>query len=82
MRRSIDDAKIREWLIAYVAASQEIPANRIDAAASFDELGLDSVAIVTMTEDLGRWLDRTVDPLTPYDHVTITDLADFLGDGA
>jgi acyl carrier protein len=51
---------------------------RVDCDMSFDELGLDSVALVTLTEEVGRWLGVDVDPLSPYDHVTIVEFADFL----
>jgi acyl carrier protein len=62
---------INAWIVQYIARLLECPANAVDCNKTFDQLGLDSMMLVVMSEDLGRWLRRDIDPTAAYDHPTI-----------
>ena len=73
---TVDD--IHYWLVAYVAKHQKISVDTVNPVVPFTDLGLDSLALVVMTEDLGRMLGKDVDPTVAYEHETIAALSRFL----
>jgi acyl carrier protein len=73
---------IETWLVSYLAERLGIAAAKISPDVRFDRLGVDSLGAVVMTEDLQGWLGLAIDPTTPFDHPTITDLAAHLAGAA
>lgn len=66
---------IVQWLKGYISDVLAVPVEKINADASFQQLGLDSSAAVGMTGDLGEWLKRDIDAAAAYDHPNIRALA-------
>jgi acyl carrier protein len=73
--------EIRNWLIAYCARTLGIDKGTIDADKPFDELGLESLTLVVLTEELAQLTGRDIDPVSPYDYPTINALAMFVATG-
>ena len=67
-----------DWLLNYIAALRKLTLTRDDAHRPFDELGLDSKDLAVMTDELGRAFGIEVDPLMPYEYVTVADLTGYL----
>src|ERR1700694_861894 len=61
-------AEVEAWIIAYVARLLGYPEATIGRGRSFKEIGLDSMMVVVMTEELGGWLRRDIDPTTAYSY--------------
>ncbi|MDM0053046.1 type I polyketide synthase [Variovorax sp. J22R115] len=73
-----DDARpgsIRNWIVAWMAARLGVAPVRLDVQAPFATLGLDSLAAVQLSGDLGRWLARSLSPTIVFDHPTPEALA-------
>ncbi len=66
---------IRRWLVAAVAESLGIPAERVEAHASFRRLGLDSMAAGALAARLSKWLGRPVPITLLWEHPNIDELA-------
>ena len=71
---------IRQWLIRRVARQLGTDPSQIDAAVSFDELGLDSIVGVKISGELERLLGRRLSPALLFDHGSIEELARYLAD--
>ncbi len=72
-------AEVEAWIVAYVSRLLALPEQSIGRARTFKEIGLDSMMVVVMTEELGGWLRRDIDPTTAYNYPTIrTFVADVL----
>ena len=74
------ETEIKTWLVDYLAEALEIDPQQIDPSLPFQDYGLDSSAAVTLTGDLGEWLDRELDPTLLVDYTTIEELATYLGE--
>jgi acyl carrier protein len=68
-------AEISAWIISYVARLLGCSEATIDRARTFDEIGLDSMMVIVMTEELGTWVRRDIDPTKAYDYPTIESFA-------
>ena len=64
-------------LIGLVAKITRIPASRIDAEADFEHLGLDSIMIASLNNELKDWVGRLEATLF-YKYKTLSSLADYL----
>jgi acyl carrier protein len=71
---------IEEWLTDYLAPLLKIPSDRIDPRRPFAEYGLDSLAAVTLSGDLERWLGVQLSPTLAWDYPTIQSLARHLAE--
>jgi acyl carrier protein len=74
----LTDSDIREWMTGYIARLRGIEKSRIGGATRFEDLGLDSMMVIIMTEEMGNWLGRAIEPTAAYDHPTIGDFARFV----
>jgi acyl carrier protein len=68
-------AEISAWITGYIARLLGRPETTINRALTFDEVGLDSMMVIVMTEELGTWLRRDIDPTSAYDYPTIEEFA-------
>ena len=71
---------IRDWLIDKIAQSAGIPPAEIDRERPFAHYGLDSVAAVSMSEEIGEWLGRRLPSAVAYDYPTIDALTRYLAE--
>lgn len=71
-------ADIESWMIAYVSRVLGIDRAKIDPTRYFNNNGLDSLTTIVMTEELGRWLGREIEPTLPYDHPSIRRFSAYL----
>jgi acyl transferase domain-containing protein/acyl-CoA synthetase (AMP-forming)/AMP-acid ligase II/acyl carrier protein len=69
---------IQTWIVAQIAERIGIDPDELDVRKPLRSYGLDSVANVAITGDLGVWLGRELSPTLIYDHPTIEDLAQHL----
>ncbi|AEG91558.1 acyl carrier protein [Ramlibacter tataouinensis] len=69
---------IENWMVSYVSRVLGVDRARIDPGRYFNNNGLDSLTTIVMTEELGRWLGREIDPTLPYDHPSIRRFAAYL----
>jgi acyl carrier protein len=74
----LDEAVIREWLIAKLANVVGIPITDVDPALCFVEYGLDSMQAVRLSGDLERWMGVELPPILLYDYPTVDELARYL----
>lgn len=73
-----DAAVVKEWLVGYIAQLLELDRSEVRTSVSMNRYGLDSMSAMSLTGDLGDWLDREVDPRLLYKKKTIDSLADYL----
>jgi len=73
-----DAAVVKEWLVGYIAHLLEFDRSEVRTNVSMNRYGLDSMSAVSLTTDLGAWLDREVDPRLLYKQKTIDMLADYV----
>lgn len=74
-------SEVRNWLLQRIASLTNQPAEEIGAGATFHQLGLDSLGLVTICHDLETWLQETIEPTLLYSHPTIDALTRYLADG-
>ncbi|HAE46856.1 acyl carrier protein [Tistrella mobilis] len=70
-----DAAAIEAWLVDYLADRLGRDRSEIRRTERFERMGVDSLAVVSMTGELEEWLGRKVEPTLAYDHPTVQDLA-------
>ncbi len=73
-------AEVQDWLVSHLAEALHVEPEKIDVAAPFETLGLDSVTAVGMTGHLQDWLGCSVDPTVVFDYPTIETLAQHLAE--
>lgn len=74
--------EIATWLTRTLGELLEMSPSEIDASAPFDRYGLDSSAAISVTEMLGDYLGRELDPRLLYDYPSIHSLVQHLVGGA
>ncbi|CAM2069329.1 SDR family NAD(P)-dependent oxidoreductase [Sulfidibacter corallicola] len=72
------DARIREVTREAVAASVELPVDRIEDEAAFSEYGVDSVIGISMIDDLNRRLGLDLRNTLIFDYPDVASLCDHL----
>lgn len=72
--------EIEIWLRRYIADLTGVAPDAVKIDASFDRLGLDSASAVALVGDMEDWLGIEIDPTLPYDHPTIRQLSNVLGE--
>jgi acyl carrier protein len=63
--------EIQNWLTEHIAKVMKINPSKIDITTDFEQLGLDSITKVQITESLGEWLGYNIDPTLLYDNNSI-----------
>ncbi len=72
--------EIVAWLRDRIARDLEGSADGVDPDATFDRLGLDSLALLAVLGDLANELDIEIETSVLFDHPTVTSLATHLAD--
>jgi acyl carrier protein len=62
-------------MVGYCANTLGMARETIDPNVRFDQLGMESMMLVIMTEELEKSTGQEIDPASPYDHSTINQLA-------
>ena len=77
---SIDRTRqeMTDWMRARIARELECQPDEIDIELPFDQLGLDSLAILISTGELAEWLGVELEAATLFQHSTISALAEHL----
>jgi acyl carrier protein len=70
-----DEKQISRWMQNYIASALKISSADVNINHRFEQIGLDSLAIVGMTGDLATWLGFDLDPAVAYEHNSIGLLA-------
>jgi acyl carrier protein len=81
MDRTKSYEEIAAMVAAYVAQRIGTPADAIDRARRFDNLGLDSADAVALMGELEDFVDRPLSAFLPYACPTIDQLARCVADG-
>jgi len=81
MKTSPRQSEIEIWLGALLSEVLEMPQAQIDPTVRFDRYGLDSAAAISVTEELGSYLERELEATLLYDFPTIRSLAQHLSSG-
>jgi acyl carrier protein len=71
---------VRDWLVDRVAFYLERPADQVDPATLFVELGLDSVYALTLCGDIEEQYAVAVDSTLPWDYPSVDALAAHLSE--
>lgn len=71
---------IVDWLRGRIAADLESNPDTVDPDATFNKLGLDSLALLAVLGDLALELDIEIETSVLFDHPTISALAHHLAD--
>jgi acyl carrier protein len=66
------------WMQERIAQALECAPSDVDVDKAFDQLGLDSLAILIATGELAEWLDIELEAVTLFQYSTIRSLADHL----
>ena len=74
---SSDD--ISNWIRTRIAKDIEKDASEVDPGVTFDQLGIDSLALLGVLGDLAAELDIEIETSVLFDHPTIASLSAHLG---
>jgi acyl carrier protein len=69
---------VREHCGQFLAKTLHVAAGKIDTAADFDRLGLDSVMAVALILDLEEWSGLDLEPSLLFEYPTIDELAGYV----
>jgi len=75
---SRDPVEIKNWLMVAVATALKTTVDEVDPKAPFASFGLDSLAAVELSADLGDWLGERISPTMIWDYPSIEELAHHL----
>jgi acyl carrier protein len=70
---------VEAWMVSYLAELLEIPPGEVGLTVPFENFGLDSVAIVSMTADLSKWLGFELKSDLLFEYPDIRSAADHIG---
>ena len=66
------------WMQERTARDLDKAPDEVDIDTPFDQLGLDSLAILTATGELAEWLEVELEAATLFEYPTIRKMANFL----
>ena len=72
-------AEIERWFVAQIGRQLGLAESQIEVDQPFVSIGLDSMAAVTLAEQLSQWLGSRVSPTLAWDYPTIQLAARALG---
>jgi acyl carrier protein len=67
--------ELERWITRLIGELLEVPPESIDVTMRLDRYGLDSVAALSVVDELERHLGRELDPALLYDFPTVRELA-------
>jgi acyl carrier protein len=81
-QRTITVVDFEQWLCGVLGELLDIPPDKVDVATHFDRYGLDSSAAISLTEMIGRYIGKTLEPTLLYEYPSIRALALHLSEAA
>lgn len=72
---------IRAWLISKLSVHLKMARHQIHPKTELSRYGLDSLAAVSISGELGEWLETTVSPTLFYNYPTVESIAAHLAGG-
>lgn len=78
---SMTSEQMSAWLRERIARDIDQDPDSVDPAASFDRLGIDSLALLGVIGDLAGELDIEIETSVLFDHPSIQALSDHLSEG-
>ena len=76
------EAAIRDWCVAYLVRTLDLPDQTVDTEMTFARMGLDSANSVFLIVELEDWLGLELTPDLLFEHPTIRELARHLAERA
>lgn len=76
---SMKSGEISTWIRNRIAKDVHKKPSEVDPEVGFDQLGIDSLALLGVLGDLAAELDIEIETSVLFDHPTITALAKHLG---
>jgi acyl carrier protein len=73
--RPVTEESICSWLIEAVARYVRVEASAVTPNTAFEEVGLSSLAAVTLSAEMADFFEIEVDPLVTWEHPTIAETA-------
>jgi long-chain acyl-CoA synthetase len=67
-------ASIQGWVTDWLVSELQVEPNEIEVGRSFFDYGMDSVMVVKLTQDLGRWLGCSIDATAAWSFPTVESL--------
>lgn len=68
--------EIAEWLTSFISQVLEMPKEDIKSNIRFDRYGIDSVAVLSIVDELGKFIKKDLDATMAYDYPTIETLSE------
>jgi acyl carrier protein len=78
---SMTSEQMSAWLRERIARDIDQDPDSVDPVASFDRLGIDSLALLGVIGDLAGELDIEIETSVLFDHPSIQALSDHLSEG-
>ncbi len=75
---SMNSTEISTWIRERIARDLGVEASAVDPDATFDRIGIDSLALLGVLGDLANELDIEIETSVLFDHPTISSLAEHL----
>lgn len=75
---SMNSTEISTWIRERIAKDLGSEASSVDPDATFDRVGIDSLALLGVLGDLANELDIEIETSVLFDHPTISSLAEHL----
>jgi len=69
---------IQQWMINWLAQALQLTPQQIEPQRPFADYGLDSVMVVELTEQLGRWLGKEIEMTLVWNYPSIASAAAYL----
>lgn len=73
-----DAASIQGWLTDWLAGELQVEPREIDACRSFFDYDIDSLGLVKLNQDLGRWLGCSLDISAAWNFPTVESLTHYV----
>jgi acyl carrier protein len=73
--KAISEESIRQWLVEAVARYVRVDVTRVRPTMAFEDIGLSSLAAVSLSAELSDAFGIDVDPLLTWEYPTIAEAA-------
>lgn len=71
-------SEIAQWLVSLLSQILEKNPTDIEQNVRFDRYGIDSVAALSIVDELGKFLKKDLDATMVYDYPTIDTLSEYV----
>ncbi len=71
---------IKNWIASWLAKKLELDVNVIETNKPFAEYCMTSILAVNLAQDLGHWLERSLEAIIAWNFPTVDSMASYLAD--